>query len=216
MKLHAALAASALAFSASANASPFVFFDDFNGENAANGGVSVLNYDDFIHFDVTGQVDLVKSGDFGIACVGGTGLCVDLDGSSGPGSLITNFTFFYAAGDTVTLSFAISGNQRGGGPDEWFAALDSSDGIFSTGGIVNWNDPFATYSISFTGMSDGQASFSFGTTSGDSIGPILDDIIAGVSPPGAVPEPASWAMMIGGFALAGVAMRRRKAAARLA
>ena len=30
--------------------------------------------------------------------------------------------------------------------------------------------------------------------------------------PGAVPEPASWAMMIGGFALAGGAMRRRKVA----
>ncbi|MBT2186741.1 PEP-CTERM sorting domain-containing protein [Sphingobium sp. H33] len=27
-----------------------------------------------------------------------------------------------------------------------------------------------------------------------------------------VPEPATWAMMIGGFALAGVAMRRRKVA----
>ena len=33
---------------------------------------------------------------------------------------------------------------------------------------------------------------------------------------GAVPEPASWAMMIGGFALAGAAMRRRKAAVRFA
>lgn len=30
---------------------------------------------------------------------------------------------------------------------------------------------------------------------------------------GAVPEPASWAMMIGGFAIAGAAMRRRPAAA---
>ncbi len=30
--------------------------------------------------------------------------------------------------------------------------------------------------------------------------------------PGAVPEPATWAMMIGGFALAGAAMRRRKTA----
>jgi len=33
---------------------------------------------------------------------------------------------------------------------------------------------------------------------------------------GAVPEPASWAMMIGGFALAGAAMRRRVAVARFA
>ncbi len=34
--------------------------------------------------------------------------------------------------------------------------------------------------------------------------------------PAAVPEPASWAMLIGGFALAGAAMRRRQTATRLA
>jgi hypothetical protein len=34
--------------------------------------------------------------------------------------------------------------------------------------------------------------------------------------PGAVPEPASWALMIGGFALAGAAMRRRTPAVRFA
>lgn len=34
--------------------------------------------------------------------------------------------------------------------------------------------------------------------------------------PGAVPEPAAWAMMIGGFALAGAAMRGRKAVASFA
>lgn len=34
--------------------------------------------------------------------------------------------------------------------------------------------------------------------------------IAGVAPPG-VPEPASWALMIGGFGLAGAALRRRRA-----
>ncbi|MBT2185348.1 PEPxxWA-CTERM sorting domain-containing protein [Sphingobium sp. H33] len=35
-------------------------------------------------------------------------------------------------------------------------------------------------------------------------------------PPSGVPEPATWAMMIGGFALAGAAMRRRKVAVRFA
>lgn len=33
-----------------------------------------------------------------------------------------------------------------------------------------------------------------------------------VVPPAAVPEPATWAMMLGGFLLAGTAMRRRKVA----
>jgi len=36
------------------------------------------------------------------------------------------------------------------------------------------------------------------------------------TPPGAIPEPASWAMMIGGFALAGSMMRRRRVAPRFA
>ena len=35
-------------------------------------------------------------------------------------------------------------------------------------------------------------------------------------PPGGVPEPASWAMLIVGFGLTGAAMRRRKAATKLA
>ncbi|HEV2569139.1 PEPxxWA-CTERM sorting domain-containing protein [Sphingomonas sp.] len=43
--------------------------------------------------------------------------------------------------------------------------------------------------------------------------------VAGLTPPGpvnAVPEPATWAMMIGGFALAGSAARRRRPASAIA
>jgi hypothetical protein len=50
----------------------------------------------------------------------------------------------------------------------------------------------------------------FRITGGDSYGVnqiILDGVVGG-----AIPEPASWAMMIGGLALVGVAMRRRKVA----
>lgn len=39
----------------------------------------------------------------------------------------------------------------------------------------------------------------------------LDDIAFGTTRPG-VPEPASWALMIGGFGLAGAALRRRRVA----
>ena len=37
----------------------------------------------------------------------------------------------------------------------------------------------------------------------------LDDVSASVSASGAVPEPATWAMLITGFGLVGAAMRRR-------
>ncbi|MBT9472342.1 MAG: PEPxxWA-CTERM sorting domain-containing protein [Phenylobacterium sp.] len=41
------------------------------------------------------------------------------------------------------------------------------------------------------------------------MGPLLDNVSIGVS--SAVPEPATWAMMIMGFGLVGSAMRRRQA-----
>ena len=40
----------------------------------------------------------------------------------------------------------------------------------------------------------------------------LDDISLSTAPPGGVPEPATWAMMIAGFGLAGATLRRRRGA----
>ena len=40
----------------------------------------------------------------------------------------------------------------------------------------------------------------------------FDNVTLGNAPSSAAPEPATWAMMVGGFGLAGVAMRRRKMA----
>jgi hypothetical protein len=49
----------------------------------------------------------------------------------------------------------------------------------------------------------------FVSTLGGRLNTGLDNI--SLSPFGAVPEPSSWALMIGGFALAGAAMRRKRA-----
>nr|WP_281422184.1 PEPxxWA-CTERM sorting domain-containing protein [Sphingobium xanthum] len=48
----------------------------------------------------------------------------------------------------------------------------------------------------------------FVSTLGGRLNTGLDNI--SLTPLGAIPEPASWALMIGGFALAGAAMRRSK------
>src|SRR5690349_11263550 len=97
MKRHLLLLGVAALFAAPGQATT-VFSDNFDAEN---GGATALNYTGFTNFDVEGQVDLVKTGDFGIVCAGGSGSCVDLDGTSGPGRLLTSSSFSFNAGDTI-------------------------------------------------------------------------------------------------------------------
>ena len=218
-----ALGALALAAPASAGV---VFSDNFDGEA---GGNSALNYAGFSNFAVTGNVDVVKSGDFGITC---SGSCVDLDGSSGPGKLTSLSSFAFNAGDAVRLSFALGGSQRSSAFDNYFVELTfggatsvinygfnwgagdivvfpnlTTPGIYSSTGIAG-TDPFGPHSVFFTAGSAGTLKFSIGTSSADNIGPLLDDVKLTID--ARVPEPAAWAMMLAGFGLVGAAMRRRE------
>ncbi|NNM77224.1 PEPxxWA-CTERM sorting domain-containing protein [Sphingomonas sp. ID1715] len=205
-----------------------VFSDNFDAEN---GGATALNYSGFANFNVNGQVDLVKSGDFGIVCAGGSGSCVDLDGTSGPGTLLTSTSFSFNAGDMVRFTFDISGNQRGGASDPFKAGFSFGDSVtminygynfsgtdviafanVTTTGVttstqIDATDPFSTKSIFFTAGNAGTLRFTLGTDSGDNVGPVVDNLRLDVN--AAVPEPASWALMIAGFGLAGAALRRR-------
>jgi hypothetical protein len=202
MKFAAIIAASALALSTSAYAGGFT--ENFDAEN---GGETALNYTGFTNFIVPAgfNVDLVKSGDWGITC---SGSCVDLDGSAGPGALQSNI-FDYLAGDLIKLSFDFGGSQRIlGGLDELFVEIaTSSEGNFATGFVVPSEAEFFNFSYSFVAVSAGTVQFALSTTSKNRIGPLIDNVSLSIS---AVPEPTSWAMMIGGFALAGAAMRRRR------
>ena len=225
------LTSTLLAFGALAIAVPasagVVFSDNFDGEA---GGNSALNYSGFANFAVTGNVDVVKSGDFGITC---SGSCVDLDGSSGPGKLTSLSSFAFNSGDVVRLSFLLGGSQRTSAFDDYFVELSfggvtsvinygfnwgsgdvvvfpsvSTPGIYSSTGIAG-NDPFGPQSVFFTAGSAGTLKFSIGTTSADNVGPLLDNVKLTIDA-GAVPEPATWAMMFAGFGMVGAAMRRRE------
>ncbi len=208
MKRILLVAASALALAVPAH-SAVIFTDNFDSEN---GGNSQLNYTGFANFTVTGQVDLVKSGTYGITC---SGSCVDLDGTTGPGALLSSGVVAFSTGDTLILSFDIGGDQRNGVADDWYAEFVTSLGTFGTyGNLVNATDPFATQTFVWTATGSGTAKFSIGTTSADKVGPLLDNVSLAIRP--VVPEPATWAMMIGGFALAGASLRRRKASVRFA
>jgi hypothetical protein len=218
-----ALAAIALAAPASAGV---VFSDNFDAEA---GGTTVLNYAGFSNFAVTGNVDLVKSGDYGIVC---SGSCVDLDGTTGPGAIQSLASFAFNAGDTIRLTGTIGGSQRSGTSDGFFLGFSfastttmlnygfnfsgsdivafptaTTTGVTTSSGISGTN-PFAAYSIFFTAGTAGSLKFNIGTNSADNVGPLLDDVKLSIN--ARVPEPAAWAMMLAGFGLVGAAMRRRE------
>lgn len=117
----------------------------------------------------------------------------------------TGFSFNY-----VSLSFSGSVLVYDGlnGTGNVLASLDLSPNAGSCSGYGAQFCPFSPTGVTFAGIG---RSIAFGGVA-DQI--VFDDITFGSATPGPVnpvPEPATWAMMIGGFALAGGAMRRRKA-----
>jgi hypothetical protein len=198
---------------APAQASSTSFFDNFDAE-----GSTKLNYTGFANFTVeSGSVDLISNPDpfgFGISCAGGTGSCVDLDGSTGTsGFLLGNQIFSAAAGELISVSFDYAGNQRGGAADTLaYGFRFLTNGVFDSQiivGTVQAGDAFATYTASgsYGTAEQFQLFFQLDPTSTDNVGVILDNVSLSIS---AVPEPASWAMMIAGVGLAGGALRRRR------
>jgi len=178
--------------------------DNFDAEN---GGVSALNYTGFANFtsEGTGGVDLVKSGDYSITC---SGMCVDLDGTPGPGSIVSN-AFAFTAGQTLDLLFDIGGSQRNGGTNDYTATLyDAANNVLATlTGTVDATDAFATKTLSYVATTGGLAHFSFSSTSADNVGPLLDNVSFSA---GAVPEPATWALMLLGVGAIGAGLRRQQ------
>ena len=193
---------------AAAPATASFVIDDFETDN---GGVSALNYSGFADLAVTGKVDLVHSGDgSGVTCAGGAGGCVDLDGTSGPGQLsasLPGVPGLYA----VLFSFDISGNQRGGAADEFYFGI-SANGVPLGGPTITLasDAPFQRYGLIVDFVRDPNLIWTayVGTTSADSIGPILDNFEFAVSGGVCCPEPGQFALF--GMGLAGVALRRRR------
>lgn len=228
--MHSIMAVAALFVAGSASAAT-IYSSNFNTEN---GGVSSLNYNGFTGLNVAvGSVDLVATGNFGITCAGGVGACVDLNGSTNQTSRLEVASFNFLANTEYTFSFDLSGNQRGTPDNSWFVGVDYDAGNVynffrlggafgnfdffegfgtigsSTGGTTASATPFQTYSIGFSLKNAGAATFYIGSNDVSNAGPIVDNLlITGES--AAVPEPASWAMLITGFGLVGAVARRRR------
>ena len=114
---------------------------------------------------------------------------------------------------SVFLQFTAPTGPWSGGPitGETFGI----NGFFVQGGKIEWDGP-AVYTFGNGGklevsLKDTYFNWgAFGTSPGQKYGAVVEGNFKLVDLPSAVPEPATWAMMITGFGLAGVAIRRRR------
>jgi hypothetical protein len=206
MALVAVAFTTALAWTESANAAP-VFLDDFNSTTTQK-----LNQTVFTNWTVTsGSVDVIGDGGSFAFLPPGNGNYVDLDGSTGaPGTITTKMIF--AAG-TYVVTFDLAGSQ--GGANNVDPIAKTTEVAFSIGGVtksltLNPTDPLQTYSYTFTTTAPGQLSFSDLAGGNNNVGNLLDNVSVT-----AVPEPATWAMMILGFFGVGFLAYRQRAGSAL-
>ncbi|NOX10125.1 MAG: PEP-CTERM sorting domain-containing protein [Gammaproteobacteria bacterium] len=175
-----------------------IFSDGFEGESGYG-----LNYSSFNNWDITsGSVDLINQGSYSLSCVGNTGRCVDLDGSSNQaGTFSTKQTFNLSPG-TYELSFALSGNQRNSSLDVVDVSMSS---LFSTQISKNGFDPYELFSFIITVNSPTSTGITFTHQGVDNLGMMLDDVqlVSTVPVPGAV-----WLLGSGLITLFGLSRRR--------
>ena len=121
-------------------------------------------------------------------------------------------TFDTVAGQSYLVNFFLAGNPDGGPAAK--VAISSADGlqqqnnIFTvTGSDSRTNMGWAPYTYQFTAATT-STTLSFASATGTAFGPALDNVSVV-----AVPEPASWALMMLGFGGLGAALRRRRHAA---
>lgn len=134
---------------------------------------------------------------------------IDLSGNAN-GSI--SQTFDTVAGQSYLVNFFLAGNPDGGPAAK--LAITSADGsqqasnIFTVVPGVNTraNMGWLPYVYRFTAATD-STTLSFASATDTAFGPALDNVSVG-----AVPEPASWALMIVGFGGLGVSLRRRRRA----
>jgi hypothetical protein len=186
--------------------------DTFDSEH---GGVGAAEYSGFAHF-VGANVDLLAPGYFFNLCqsAGGGTPCVDMEGS-GNGSLATKAYYDFGPG-FATLQFDLAGDQRGHSNNTVTVALTSDVGatLFSETFDLASDAGFTTFSRSVPIASAVSARLSF--LSGgpaDSYGMLLDNVVlsAGTADiPSAVPEPETYALMLGGLGALGLVARRRQ------
>jgi choice-of-anchor C domain-containing protein len=160
----------------------------------------------------TGVTDWVVGGD-SIDYIGGYwqaedgSRSIDLSGNAN-GSIAQ--TFDTVAGQAYLVNFFLAGNPDGGPAAK--LEITSADGgqqqnsVFTVTGSdsrANMGWTAFSYNFSATGAS---TTLAFASATGTAFGPALDNVSVR-----AVPEPATWALMLVGFGGLGAVLRRRRA-----
>lgn len=218
--LGAALAATVL-LGGAANAAPFTngsfeLADSISNSTFVNYGTGSTG---ITGWTVTvGNVDLVSTNYLNPDFVASDGvLSVDLNGSTA-GAIAQ--TFDTVIGQSYHVSFDLNVNPYD------YLAVPSKTVEVSVAGFtgdfvyigtdhpVGQGGPWNTHGFDFTAIgASSTLTFTSLVHSPCCYGPEIDNVIVMAS---GVPEPASWALMIGGFGLVGGAMRRRAGASVLA
>lgn len=133
---------------------------------------------------------------------------IDLAGNQ-PGAI--EQTFATVAGTLYSVNYWLSGNPDGGdiGKDGVVAAIngaivDASSSITGIQGPSHENMKYSLKNFTFTASGDTTTLRFSSADNAGAFGAVLDNVSVS-----AVPEPATWAMMLVGFGVVGASMRRR-------
>lgn len=207
------------------------------GWTSANSGYNFLitsdpTYDHSIQTNSNGQISLWgahSSGADSTALANGLaesvashGSFLAADGAYGT-TVISQLVSGLVVGQSYTLTFDYAGAQQrnfnGTTTEGWYFGLGTditNVNTFKYGytgdlqdashGFTGWKTETATFTA--TATSEYLAFLANGTPSGEPPFSLLDNV--SLKAAGAVPEPASWAMMVGGFGVIGGALRAQR------